>query len=103
MLLASAMIYAVAFKMLRMLTLSAKWKGRIAQKQLATRAGAGDFADRYSFFLMCFAATFREGVEAIVFITGVSAGSPMGMCVPAACASFSHSECAVRAAPPFAH
>lgn len=77
-LLACCMITPVAFAMLRMLALYAKWEGRLAT-QLATAA-----PERlgWALFLAPFTATLREGVEAVVFITGVSQASPQALPLP---------------------
>ena len=37
---------------------------------------------RYALFLMSFTATLREGIEALIFITGVSRGNPEGVALP---------------------
>lgn len=73
---ASAMITLVALSMLRMMALSQKWEVRM-QRRLASP----DSSSR-SIFFCCFAAVLREGIEACVFITGVSAGSPLSIPLP---------------------
>ena len=54
-----------------------KWKERLEGKALTLSGG-----DRYALFLMAFTATFREGVEAVVFITGTSQGNPTAIPIP---------------------
>jgi FTR1 family protein len=73
------MITPVSFAMLRMLAMYSKWEAR-----LEARVGGASLegADRYALFLMAFTATFREGVEAVVFITGVSQANPTAIPIP---------------------
>ena len=76
---ACVMITPVAFAMLRMLAMYSKWEQRL-QARVGGASPAG--VDRYALFLMAFTATFREGVEAVVFITGVSQANPRAIPIP---------------------
>ena len=76
MLTACVMITAVAWAMLRMLSMYQKWEHRMAE-----RLGVTGF-DRYALFLMAYTATIREGLEAVIFITGVSQGNPTSIPIP---------------------
>ena len=78
MLTACAMITVVSWAMLRMLSMYKKWENRLAEK---LEVGGGGL-DSYALFLMAFTATFREGIEAVVFITGVSQGNPTSIPIP---------------------
>ena len=77
MLTACLMITVVSWAMLRMLSMYKKWESRLAGK-----LDVGGGLDRYALFLMAFTATFREGIEAVVFITGVSQGNPTSIPIP---------------------
>ena len=74
---ACIMITPVSFAMLRMLSMYGKWEARMEAAVMTLKG-----PDRYAFFLMAFTATFREGVEAVVFITGVSQANPTAIPLP---------------------
>jgi iron transport multicopper oxidase len=79
MLVASVMVTLVAFAMLRMLRMHSKWQARLAE---AAGEGKLEAGRRYAFFLVTFSAVLREGVEAVVFITGVSQANPTAIPLP---------------------
>lgn len=63
--------------MLRLSTLQQKWKIKIAQimQQRQTRGIAGK-SRKYALFLLPFITVLREGLEAVVFVGGVSLTEP---------------------------
>ena len=106
---ACAMITPVSFAMLRMMSIYGKWQERLKNRlerpaEVLDAVGAVDAetpsevqsedrlesdvmttlsdSDRYALFLMAFTATLREGVEAVVFIVGVSQGNPTSIPIP---------------------
>ena len=76
MLVACVMITVVAFAMLRMLYLHLKWQAKL---EAATQQQG---QNKYALFLVAFTAVFREGVEAVIFITGVSQANPEAIPIP---------------------
>ena len=78
MLVACVMITVVAFAMLRMMYMHLKW-----EKKLENAASSLDSSrNRYALFLIAFTAVFREGLEAVIFITGVSQANPEAIPIP---------------------
>ena len=63
--------------MLRISTLQQKWKVKIAQimEQRQTKGIAGK-SRKYAMFLLPFITVLREGLEAVVFVGGVSLSEP---------------------------
>lgn len=69
--------------LLRVSKLQAKWRVKLARALEARddpKAGAGSrfkaFCEKYAMFLLPFITVLREGLEAVVFIGGVSLGLP---------------------------
>jgi high-affinity iron transporter len=79
-LIASLIITIMGLALLRINKTKAKWQIKIA-KALVERNSKksfvfGEWARRYSMFLLPFITTLREGLEGIVFVGGVSLGYP---------------------------
>ena len=69
---ASLLITVVAFSMLKFYNLERKWRHKLedgASRNTHART------QRWSMFLLAGSATLREGIESVLFLTGVSAGS----------------------------
>jgi high-affinity iron transporter len=69
---ASLLITIVAFAMLKFYNLERKWRRKLengASRSTTARS------QRWSMFLLAGSATLREGIESVLFLTGVSAGS----------------------------
>ena len=92
---ACCMITPVSFGMLRMLSTYNKWTERlektVSKHKAAVAADVGGFGEAAAadgtlpgraLFFMAFTATLREGIEAVVFITGVSQGKPQSIPLP---------------------
>lgn len=67
--------------LLRINKMQEKWRLKIAQALVATRKSShhgtiGTWTRRYAMFILPFITTMREGVEAVVFVGGVSLGYP---------------------------
>ena len=64
----------LAFRMLQVNSLIAKWEGKI-QNHLNERnmmeKGIPYFSNAYSLFILAFTVVIREGLEAVIFIAGV--------------------------------
>jgi high-affinity iron transporter len=81
-LVATLIITIMGLALLRINKTKEKWRVKIAQalvdkarhKDVSSRLGA--FSRRYAMFLLPFITTMREGVEAVVFVGGVSLGLP---------------------------
>jgi high-affinity iron transporter len=81
-LVATIIITVMGLALLRINKTKEKWKVKIA-KALAEKSHVrkpgrilGDWSRRYAMFLLPFITTLREGVEAVVFVGGVSLGLP---------------------------
>jgi high-affinity iron transporter len=75
-LVASLLITVMGIAMLRTEKMQDKWKIKLAQSMQA-QAGKQDLrtkSQRYAFFILPFITVLREGLEAIVFLGGVSLG-----------------------------
>jgi len=73
---ASILITVMGLAMLRTEKMQDKWKIKLA-KSMESQAGKGDIktkTQRYAFFILPFVTVLREGLEAIVFLGGVSLG-----------------------------
>ncbi|KAA8897716.1 hypothetical protein TRICI_006679 [Trichomonascus ciferrii] len=79
---ATIMITIMGLAMLRLNKMKEKWRVKIAQaildsdKNVKTRFKIRRWAKKYALALLPFVTTLREGVEAIVFVGGVSLGTP---------------------------
>jgi high-affinity iron transporter len=78
--LAAVIITLMGFALLRINKLQEKWRGKIAEA-MATKPmmGGGPFknyARKYAMFILPFITVLREGVEAVVFVGGVSLNEP---------------------------
>ena len=82
--LASIIITVVGAALLRISKLQDKWRVKLAQaleaKGSTGRGSLGSrfkrFAEKYAMFILPLVTVLREGLEAIVFICGVSLGLP---------------------------
>lgn len=79
-LIAAIIITVMGLALLRINKTKAKWQVKIA-KSLVERSQKksfvlGEWARRYSMFLLPFITTLREGLEGVVFVGGVSLGYP---------------------------
>ncbi|KAL1979626.1 hypothetical protein VTN96DRAFT_5429 [Rasamsonia emersonii] len=81
-LIATVIITVMGLALLRINKTKEKWKVKIA-KALAERSHSrssktilGEWSRRYVMFFLPFITTLREGVEAVVFVGGVSLGLP---------------------------
>lgn len=82
-LLASVIISIMGAALLRVSKLQDKWRVKLAQAlQAKPKPGDGamaflkQWAEKYAMFLLPFVTVLREGLEAVVFIGGVSLSSP---------------------------
>lgn len=83
-LLASVVITIMGAALLRVSKLQDKWRVKLAQalesKELTKRGTAGtrfkQWAEKYAMFILPFITVLREGLEAVVFIGGVSLSIP---------------------------
>lgn len=80
-LIACIIITVMGLAILRINKMQDKWKVKIAQSFAAhsknhSRFWVGDWGRRYVMFFLPFITTLREGLEAVVFIGGVSLGYP---------------------------
>lgn len=77
---ATVMITMMGLAMLRVNKMKEKWRLKIAQAILDTDKKSkwriGQWSKKYALALLPFVTTLREGVEAIVFVGGVSLGTP---------------------------
>jgi FTR1 family protein len=76
---ASAFVTMVAFAMLRMYSMQKKWEQRL-DKSITSLEMTG--RNRYALFILAFSAVFREGVETVLLITGISRGNPESLPIP---------------------
>lgn len=81
-LLASYLITLLGFAMLKIRGYEAKWESKL-QRQAAAQAAAqtdptlNTKSGKWGIWVLAFTTTLREGLEAVVFIAGVSAGLPV--------------------------
>lgn len=81
-LIASIIITIMGLAILRINKTKEKWRVKIAQALVAKSKNQrstkwlGDWGRRYAMFLLPFITTLREGLEAVVFVGGVSLGLP---------------------------
>ncbi|EXJ83132.1 high-affinity iron transporter [Capronia coronata CBS 617.96] len=81
-LIASIIITIMGLAILRINKTKEKWRIKIAQalvaksKKEGNRNWLGDWGRRYTMFLLPLITTLREGLEAVVFVGGVSLGLP---------------------------
>ncbi|MCJ1352268.1 MAG: high-affinity iron permease [Icmadophila ericetorum] len=81
-LVATIIITIMGLALLRINKTKQKWRLKIAQalvdkaKHQNARSRLGAWSKRYVMFLLPFITTMREGVEAVVFVGGVSLGLP---------------------------
>ncbi|PYI12979.1 plasma membrane iron permease [Aspergillus japonicus CBS 114.51] len=78
---ATVIVTVMGLALLRINKTKQKWRVKIAQALIAKSEGRtrwlrGDWARRYAMFILPFITTMREGVEAVVFVGGVSLGYP---------------------------
>jgi high-affinity iron transporter len=69
--LASLLITTVAFAMLRFYNMERRWRHKLEDAVAARKSGGM----KWSMLLLAGSATLREGIESVLFLTGVSAGS----------------------------
>jgi high-affinity iron transporter len=80
-LIACIIITVMGLTLLRVNKMQDKWRVKIAQALVASRKNSrhgtiGTWSRRYAMFILPFITTMREGVEAVVFVGGVSLGYP---------------------------
>ncbi|KAI1438964.1 iron permease FTR1/Fip1/EfeU [Xylaria sp. CBS 124048] len=82
-LVASVIISVIGVALLRVGKLQEKWRVKLAKAIEAPLVGSGPrtgwlkrFAEKYAMFVLPFITVLREGIEAIVFIAGVSFSAP---------------------------
>ncbi|KAK9327920.1 iron permease FTR1/Fip1/EfeU [Lipomyces starkeyi] len=83
-LIATIIITIMGLALLRINKTKEKWRGKIAKalaernkkQQTSTSSRIGDWSRRYVMFILPFITLLREGVEAVVFVGGVSLGLP---------------------------
>jgi high-affinity iron transporter len=82
-LIATVIITIMGLAMLRINKTKEQWRVKIARalvdknrNQKKKSKWLGDWARRYAMFLLPFVTTMREGLEAVVFVGGVSLGYP---------------------------
>ncbi|RMZ75894.1 hypothetical protein DV738_g5202, partial [Chaetothyriales sp. CBS 135597] len=80
-LIACLMITVMGLTLLRINKMQDKWRVKIAESLVSKKKSKGmewlgDWGRRHSMFILPFITTLREGVEAVVFIGGVSLGYP---------------------------
>ncbi|EXJ59761.1 high-affinity iron transporter [Cladophialophora yegresii CBS 114405] len=81
-LIASIIITIMGLAILRINKTKEKWRVKIAEALVAktkyhdTASKLGEWSRRYAMFLLPFVTTLREGLEAVVFVGGVSLGLP---------------------------
>lgn len=82
-LIAAIIITAMGLALLRINKTKEKWRVKIAQALVAKSkhhnkpvSWLGSWTRRYAMFILPFITTLREGVEAVVFVGGVSLGLP---------------------------
>lgn len=79
---ACVIITIMGLALLRINKMQEKWRVKIAQALVASkqerqgRFHLGEWGKKYAMFLLPFITTMREGVEAVVFVGGVSLGYP---------------------------
>jgi high-affinity iron transporter len=81
-LIATIIITVMGLAMLRINKTQEKWRVKLAQalveqrKKTGSKGWLGNWSRRYVMFILPFITTMREGVEAVVFVGGVSLGYP---------------------------
>ncbi|EEH02984.1 plasma membrane iron permease [Histoplasma capsulatum G186AR] len=80
-LIATIIITIMGLALLRINKSKQKWRVKIAKALMERNKGSsrwarGDWGRRYAMFILPFVTTMREGVEAVVFVGGVSLGYP---------------------------
>jgi len=81
-LIASIIITIMGLAILRINKVKEKWRVKIAEalvsksKHNDAASRLGDWSRRYAMFILPFITTLREGLEAVVFVGGVSLGLP---------------------------
>lgn len=81
-LIASIIITIMGLAILRINKTKEKWRVKIAQalvsksKHQSAASRFGEWSRRYALFILPFITTLREGLEAVVFVGGVSLGLP---------------------------
>ncbi|KAJ5816158.1 Iron permease FTR1 [Penicillium robsamsonii] len=80
-LIATIMITIMGLALLRINKTREKWRVKIAKSLVEKKEGKSrwmrsDWGRRYAMFILPFITTMREGVEAVVFVGGVSLGYP---------------------------
>lgn len=79
-LIASVIITLMGAALLRISKMRGKWRDKLAKalepKQTTKGGRLKKWAEKYAIFLLPFITVLREGVEAIIFIGGVTVGQP---------------------------
>lgn len=79
-LLTSIIITVMGAALLRVSKLQGKWKIKLAQALETSQSSQGRrfkrWAEKYAMFLLPFVTVLREGIEAVLFVGGVSIGLP---------------------------
>lgn len=83
---ASFFVTLVAFAMLRMVQMQAKWEIKLQkateEMKLAGIEASAPKSGKYVLGLLAFSALFREGVEAFIFLAGVAQAEPQALPIP---------------------
>ncbi|RPD56938.1 iron permease FTR1 [Lentinus tigrinus ALCF2SS1-7] len=75
-LVASLIIFVMGISMLKMDRAKAKWRVKLQRAFTGNTADRGARTGKYVLFLLPFITVLREGMEAVVFVGGVSLGQP---------------------------
>jgi high-affinity iron transporter len=76
---ACVMLTSVSFALLRMLSMQKKWEERLT---VSTQKQDLMGTNKYALAILSFSAVFREGVETVILITGISQGNPESLPIP---------------------
>ncbi|PFH50517.1 hypothetical protein AMATHDRAFT_60938 [Amanita thiersii Skay4041] len=75
-LVASIMIFVMGISMLKLDRAKTKWRIKLRRAFNGKASGKGAQAGKWVFFILPFITVLREGMEAVVFVGGVSLGQP---------------------------
>ncbi|KAJ7669292.1 iron permease FTR1 [Mycena polygramma] len=75
-LIASIMIFVMGVTMLKMDRAKAKWRVKLEKAFSGARTDSGTRAGRWVLFILPLITVLREGMEAVIFVGGVSLGQP---------------------------
>lgn len=75
-LIASLMIFVMGITMLKMDRAKAKWRVKLQRAFEGKHVGAGARSGKFVLFILPLITVLREGMEAVIFVGGVSLGQP---------------------------